>query len=100
LNWEEHLWTAAFSARSAHDRRIFALAMRGGRAASVPACNHAIRESRIASARTLEDARKFAADQQGIDEASAIERGFHEKAKEFQQAGAEIYDQAFAASFR
>jgi len=37
-----------------------------------------------------EDVRKFAAEQ-GIDEASAIERGLHEKAKEFQQGGAEIY---------
>ena len=37
-----------------------------------------------------EDVRKFAAEQ-GIDEASAIERGLDEKAKEFQQAGAELY---------
>jgi phosphomethylpyrimidine synthase len=37
-----------------------------------------------------EDVRKFAAEQ-GIDEASAIERGLHENAKEFQQGGAEVY---------
>jgi phosphomethylpyrimidine synthase len=37
-----------------------------------------------------EDVRKFAAEQ-GIDEASAIDRGFDEKAKEFQQGGADIY---------
>ena len=39
------------------------------------------------------DVRKFAAEQ-GIDEASAIERGLHEKAKEFQQRGAEVYAKA------
>jgi phosphomethylpyrimidine synthase len=39
------------------------------------------------------DVRKFAAEQ-GIDEASAIERGLHEKAKELQQRGAEVYAKA------
>ena len=42
------------------------------------------------SMKITEDVRKFAAEQ-GIDEASAIERGLDEKAKEFQQAGAELY---------
>ena len=37
-----------------------------------------------------EDVRKYAA-QQGIDESAAIEQGLREKAKEFQQTGAEIY---------
>jgi len=36
-----------------------------------------------------EDVRKFAAEQ-GIDQALAIERGLHDKAKEFQQRGAEV----------
>ena len=42
------------------------------------------------SMKITEDVRKFAAEQ-GIDESSAIERGLEEKAKEFQQAGTELY---------
>ena len=42
------------------------------------------------SMKITEDVRKFAAEQ-GIDETSAIERGLHDKAREFQQAGAQIY---------
>jgi phosphomethylpyrimidine synthase len=40
--------------------------------------------------RITEDVRRYAAEK-GIDEAAAIEQGLHEKAKEFQEAGAEIY---------
>jgi hypothetical protein len=40
-----------------------------------------------------EEVRKFGAEQ-GIDEASAIERGLHEKAKGFRQRGAEVYAKA------
>jgi DNA-binding MarR family transcriptional regulator len=46
--------------------------------------------SHFCSIQITEDVRKFAAEQ-GIDEASAIERGLHDKAKEFQQRGAEVY---------
>ena len=42
------------------------------------------------SMKITEDVRKFAAEQ-GIDETSVIERGLHEKAKEFKQGGAQIY---------
>ena len=40
--------------------------------------------------RITEDVRRYAA-QKGIDEAAAIEHGLQEKAKEFQEAGTEIY---------
>jgi phosphomethylpyrimidine synthase len=42
------------------------------------------------SMRITEDVRRYAAEK-GIDEAIAIERGLQDKAKEFQEAGAEIY---------
>jgi phosphomethylpyrimidine synthase len=42
------------------------------------------------SMRITEDVRRYAAEK-GIDEAAAIERGLQEKAKEFQETGAEIY---------
>ena len=42
------------------------------------------------SMRITEDVRRYAAEK-GIDEAAAIERGLEEKAKEFQETGAEIY---------
>jgi phosphomethylpyrimidine synthase len=42
------------------------------------------------SMRITEDVRRYAAEK-GIDEAAAIERGLQEKAKEFQEAGAEVY---------
>ena len=37
-----------------------------------------------------EDVRAYA-EQQGMDEAAALERGMEEKSKEFVEAGAEIY---------
>ncbi len=37
-----------------------------------------------------EDVRKYAA-QQGIEDNAAIEQGLREKAREFQETGAEIY---------
>ena len=42
------------------------------------------------SMKITEDVRKYAA-QKGIDDIAAIERGLQEKAKEFQETGAEIY---------
>jgi hypothetical protein len=42
------------------------------------------------SMRITEDVRRYAAEK-GIDEAAAIERGLQEKAKEFQETGAEVY---------
>ena len=42
------------------------------------------------SMRITEDVRRYAA-QKGIDEAAAIEHGLQKKAKEFQEAGTEIY---------
>ena len=42
------------------------------------------------SMRITEDVRRYAAEK-GIDEAAAIEQGLQEKAKEFQETGAEIY---------
>jgi phosphomethylpyrimidine synthase len=45
------------------------------------------------SMRITEDVRRYAAEK-GIDEAAAIERGLQEKAKEFQETGAEIYPKA------
>jgi phosphomethylpyrimidine synthase len=45
------------------------------------------------SMRMTEDVRRYAAEK-GIDEAAAIERGLQEKAKEFQQTGAEVYSKA------
>jgi phosphomethylpyrimidine synthase len=42
------------------------------------------------SMKITEDVRKFA-EEQGITEQAAIERGLQEKAQEFQEAGGEIY---------
>jgi phosphomethylpyrimidine synthase len=42
------------------------------------------------SMRITEDVRRYAAEK-GIDESAAIERGLQEKAKEFQETGAEVY---------
>jgi phosphomethylpyrimidine synthase len=42
------------------------------------------------SMRITEDVRRYA-EEKGIDEAAAIERGLQEKAKEFQETGTEIY---------
>ncbi len=45
---------------------------------------------RFCSMRITEDVRRYA-EEKGIDEAAAIERGLQEKAKEFQETGTEIY---------
>ena len=43
--------------------------------------------------RITEDVRRYAAEK-GLTDDAAIERGLEEKAKEFQEAGAEIYSKS------
>ena len=85
FRWEDqfNLSLDPETARSFHDET---LPMEGAKSAHF--CSMC--GPHFCSMKITEDVRKYAAEK-GIDESTAIEAGLHEKAKEFQHAGAEIY---------